>query len=64
MEVSEDRMLRMPEVRTITGLGKTTIYRMIQRGEFPKPVQLGGRAVGWRKSGICEWIDTRPEAAI
>jgi len=41
------RFLRLPAVKDISGLGKTTLYARIKAGEFPAPVKLGGRAVGW-----------------
>ncbi len=42
-----DTILRLPAVKTNTGLSRSTIYLRIAQGEFPKPVSLGGRAVGW-----------------
>lgn len=40
-------ILRLPAVKTSTGLSRSTVYLRIAQGEFPKPVSLGGRAVGW-----------------
>ncbi len=51
-----DKILRLPEVIKQTGLGKATIYRKIARNEFPRPVRLGERAVGWKATGIDSWI--------
>ncbi|QIG81882.1 AlpA family phage regulatory protein [Sphingosinithalassobacter tenebrarum] len=45
-----------------TGLSKSTIYNMIQEGEFPRPVQLGKQAVGWRQADIERWKSERAEA--
>lgn len=53
MEVQ--KIIRSGEIRTVTGYGIAMIYRMIERGEFPKPVRLGRRAVGWRENDIAEW---------
>ena len=53
---------RLPEVVAICGLSRSTIYEMIGRGEFPAPVRLGARAVGWRRSDIEAWLDSRPAA--
>ena len=39
-------ILRLPDVKRSTGLSRSTIYQRITRGTFPKPVSLGGRAVG------------------
>jgi len=40
-------ILRLPDVKASTGLSRSTIYLRITQGVFPKPVSLGGRAVGW-----------------
>ncbi len=40
-------ILRLPNIKTITGLSRSTIYLRIAQGVFTKPVSLGGRAVGW-----------------
>lgn len=55
--------LRMPSVIQITGLGRSTIYRLIADQKFPRPVRLGPRAVAWRRIEIDEWSDARPKAA-
>ena len=57
-----DRILRINEVLRLVPVSRATLYRLIRRGEFPKPVQLGSNAVGWRESMIQEWIKARPEA--
>lgn len=53
-------LLRMSEVCRRVGLGKSTVYRRIAEGEFPKGVDLGGGVVGWRSDEIEAWIDARP----
>ncbi len=50
-------ILRLPVVRARTGLSRSTIYLRISEGSFPRPVQLGVRAVGWVESEIDEWLD-------
>ncbi len=42
-----------------TGLSRSTVYLMISRKEFPPPVSLGERAVGWVESEIDQWLDAR-----
>ncbi|HVL45626.1 MAG TPA: AlpA family phage regulatory protein, partial [Acidovorax sp.] len=44
--------LRMPSVIQMTGLGRSTIYRLIAQQQFPCPVRLGVRAVAWRRSEL------------
>ena len=48
---------RMPAVNRLSGRSRAWIYRAIQSGDFPKPVRLGLRAVGWRDSDIRAWQD-------
>lgn len=55
--------LRMPSVIQITGLGRSTIYRLVAEQKFPSPIRLGVRAVAWRRSEIDAWSDTRPVAS-
>lgn len=56
-------LLRLPEVKARSGLGRSTIYLRISEGRFPPPVSLGGRAVGWVESEIEEWIESRIAAS-
>ena len=55
------RLMRLTEVIKDTGLGRSSIYKRIAQGEFPKPVPLGGRAVGWVSDEIEAWILERIE---
>ncbi len=50
------RLIRLPEVMSRVGLGRSTIYRWMSEGRFPKPVQLGGHAVAWSEDDLDEWI--------
>jgi prophage regulatory protein len=54
--------LRMPAVVRLTGLGRSTIYRLMDESKFPKSVKLGDRAVGWRQSDVDRWSEERPSA--
>jgi prophage regulatory protein len=56
------RLIRLPEVMSRVGLGRSTIYRWMSQGSFPKPVQLGGHAVAWSEEKIDEWIEQRQSA--
>ena len=53
-------ILRLPDVLARTALSKPTLYRLMNAGDFPRSVSLGGRAVGWRDNEITEWIESRP----
>lgn len=50
------RVIRLNEVKNKVGLSRSTIYRRIANGEFPKPILLGGRASGWIEDEIDEWL--------
>ncbi len=56
---SPTRFLRLPEVLERTGLSRSTIYVRRAEGKFPRPVSLGGRAVGWVESEMDDWIEER-----
>jgi prophage regulatory protein len=54
-------ILRLPDVKAATGLSRSTIYLRIAEGTFPRPVSLGGRAVGWLQAEIDDWMKRRIE---
>ena len=54
------RLLRLPAVLERTGLGRSALYNLMAAGRFPRPLQIGARAVAWREDEIEEWIRTRP----
>lgn len=57
-----ERLLRRPAVENLTGLGRSRIYQMMQSGDFPRPVRLSTRCVGWRMSDLQAWIASREVA--
>lgn len=60
-KVATKRIWRLPDVLNQTGLSRSTIYEMIGRGEFPRQVKLGPRAVGWSSDDVVAWIESRIE---
>ena len=56
-------ILRLPAVKARTGLSRSTIYLRIAQGSFPKPVSLGGRAVGWIEAEVVDWLKQQIEAS-
>jgi len=52
--------LRRPAVEKATGLSRSTIYDMMDRGEFPRPIRIGRRAVAWPESAVVAWLAARP----
>ena len=67
----QKRLIRLPEVLSRTGYGRTTIYRKMEDGSFPRSVKLGGpleapnafdsRAVAWIENEVEQWIDSMIE---
>jgi prophage regulatory protein len=67
----QKRFIRLPEVLSRTGYGRTTIYRKMEEGSFPRSVKLGGpledpeafdsRAVAWIENEVEQWIDSMIE---
>lgn len=55
----ENKILKLPKVKSLSGLSRSTIYNRISQNDFPKQVNLGGRSVGWVESEVLEWIDNR-----
>ena len=51
--------LRLPEVKAVTGLSKTSLYALIRAKSFPAPVHLGPRTVAWVGSEIKQWAAER-----
>lgn len=56
------RMLRLPQVIQLTGLGRDSIYQLGNTGQFPRPRKIGERASAWREDEIQKWIESRPVA--
>ncbi|WP_198039154.1 helix-turn-helix transcriptional regulator [Paraburkholderia sp. SOS3] len=57
-----ERMVRLPEVLKITGIGRTTLLVMVREGRFPAPLAITPRIRGWRLSAVCQFLATLEEA--
>lgn len=55
------KILRLREVLSVTGLPRSTMYDYINKADFPKPISLGERSVGWVESEVLAWIASRIE---
>ena len=56
------QILKLKEISSLTKLSSSTIYRLVQAGEFPKPIKLAAHASGWLESDIEDWIEARQKA--
>ena len=58
-----NKILRLPNVTSMTGLSRSTIYLLISKGVFPKAINLNSRAVGWLESDVEAWLSERVHAS-
>jgi prophage regulatory protein len=57
--MTENRFIRMPDLRSKVGLSKSQIYKLIQQGEFPKPIKLGDKIAVWAQTEVEEWMSSK-----
>lgn len=55
-------IIRLPHVIKMVGVSRAHLYALISRGEFPRPISIGKRAVGWVANDVEKWIAARPLA--
>lgn len=55
--------LRLNKVKEITGLSRSSLYQMMDRGLFPRSINIGPRAIAWTDASINEWIESRINAS-
>jgi prophage regulatory protein len=53
------RIIRIRQVLELVGLKKTAVYDLRQKGDFPRPVRITGRAIGWVEEEVHRWIAER-----
>jgi prophage regulatory protein len=51
------RILRWKQLKHIVSMHRVTVWRKVQKGEFPEPVKLSVRASGWREEDIIAWLN-------
>ncbi len=54
-----DKIHRLPSALDLTGLCRSSLYNALAKKDFPEPVMLGKRAVGWRESDLMDWVQSR-----
>ena len=55
------KYLRRRAVEEITGLSRSTIYLLMSKGQFPRPIKLTAKAVAWSEASIVDWLATRAQ---
>lgn len=53
------RVMKLNEVINTTGLSRSSIYAYMLKGNFPKPIQLGPRAVAWIEDEVHKWLSDK-----
>ena len=61
--VPRDRLIRLPEVESLTGRKKSTLYLMISQNRLVRPVRLTARHVAWPETAVLQWVQDRIAAA-
>jgi|SRR6188768_4218966 len=56
---TSDRLLRLPDVQRLTGLGRSAIYKQMELGVFPRSVKASSRAATWSEAAVQAWIADR-----
>lgn len=56
VNVKKDRLLRLPQVESIVGIRKSTIYVLMKQGNFPQPVHVTPRHSAWPESAVYQWV--------
>ena len=54
------RLLRLPQVIDITGLGRDSVYRLARDGAFPQPLKVTAHSSRWREDQVLAWVESRP----
>lgn len=52
-----EQLLKRRHVEEVTGFSRTTIYRLMAEGRFPRPLRTGENSVRWRQSDVQKWMD-------
>lgn len=63
-DLEEMAILRISDVKRLTGLCRSSIYQMMAAGKFPRAVSIGSRAVGWMVRDIRAWLQERNFATV
>ena len=59
MSRGNPRLIKLPEVKNRTGLGRSSIYGEIAAERFPSPIKIGLRSVAWIESEVADWIERK-----
>lgn len=55
-----NQVIRLPEVKRLSGLSRSTIYRLEAQGSFPSRIRISERTTGWYLHQVTSWLESRP----
>jgi len=58
------QFIRLPQVKELTTLSKSSIYRLISDGDFPQQIAIGARSVVWRRHEVEAWCNQKVASAL
>ena len=58
-QTTAPRFLRLPEVLNLVGVTRSTLYRWMDAGTFPKQIHLGPRTIVWNERAVVQWMEDR-----
>lgn len=56
-------LFRRKDIESLTGLSRSTIYDLIKKGQFPKPIKLTTHAVAWSSADVLAWVNVKLASA-
>lgn len=60
--VHRRKLIKLPEVEELTGMGRSMIYKYMAMGQFPQSVKIGSHAVRWYLDEVLHYVNTRPRS--
>lgn len=54
-----EEIWRLPQVSQFTTMSRSWVYAAVKAGDFPAPVKIGHRAIGWRRTDVETWLQNR-----
>lgn len=57
--MNQDTLLKLPQVKKITALSRSEIYKRMKAGNFPKQIKLSVKNVAWPESEVYQWVNSQ-----
>lgn len=54
-----ERFLRIKQILEIVPIGRSTVWKMVSEGRFPRPLKLSERCTVWRETDVQQWMNDR-----